>query len=150
MKLNLGCGYNKEKGYVNIDNRHECEPDMVIDVTKGLPFGDDSIEEVRAVDFLEHLERQEVMTLIDEIWRILKPNGVFFHRTPSTDGRGAFQDPFHRSFWNINTWKFYFTDVKYRKLYGTKANFKIIKLEDYWTDMFNKVIHTYCEYAAIK
>jgi hypothetical protein len=85
---------------------------------------------------------------MDEIWRVLKHGGIFKHRTPSSDGRGAFQDPYHKSFWNINTWKFYFTDPAYRELYRTKANFNILRLEDVWSG--DNVIHTHCIYAAVK
>ena len=41
MKLNLGCGYRKLPDCVNIDNRAEVEPDLVLDVIQGLPYTDD-------------------------------------------------------------------------------------------------------------
>ena len=59
---------------------------------------------------------------MEEIWRVLKDGGVLNHMTPSTDGRGAFQDPTHRSFWNINSWLYYMDD-SYRQLIGTKVKF---------------------------
>lgn len=148
IKLNLGCGLRKEEGYINIDNSARVKPDLVCDIASGLPYDDNSIDEILAVDFLEHLERIEVLTLMDEIWRVLKPGCIFQHRTPSSDGRGAFQDPYHKSFWNINTWKYYFSDPAYRDLYGTKANFKILHLEDVYTG--DKIVHTHCMYESIK
>ncbi len=39
---------------------------------------------------------------MNEIWRICKPGATLDILVPSTDGRGAFQDPTHVSFWNIN------------------------------------------------
>ena len=51
MKLNLGSGYRKIEGYVNIDNRESVKPDVVADLSVGFPFKSDSIEEVRAHDF---------------------------------------------------------------------------------------------------
>lgn len=148
VKLNLGCGLRHQKDYINIDNRAEVKPDLVHDIARGLPYKDNEVDEIIAIDVLEHLERMEVLDLMDEIWRVLKHGGKFQHRTPSSDGRGAFQDPYHKSFWNINTWKYYFTDPAYRQLYGTKANFKIFHLEDIWTG--DKVVHTHCIYEAIK
>ena len=35
-----------------------------------------------------------------EIHRCLAPQGWLLSQTPSTDGRGAFQDPTHVPFWN--------------------------------------------------
>ena len=35
------------------------------------------------------------------------PSGWFLALTPSADGRGAFQDPTHVSFWNSNSFWYY-------------------------------------------
>ncbi|HEY0266270.1 MAG TPA: methyltransferase domain-containing protein [Rhizomicrobium sp.] len=42
-----------------------------------LPFDDDSIAKVQAQDVLEHLPFETVPGVLDEIWRVLKPGGVF-------------------------------------------------------------------------
>jgi len=42
-----------------------------------------------------------VVGLMNAIYRALVPGGCLLAATPSTDGRGAFQDPTHCSFWNI-------------------------------------------------
>ena len=150
MKINLGSGKRKMTGFINCDNRKEVNPDLVCDIGKSLPFKDNMIDEITAIDLIEHLERKEVLGLMNEIYRILKPAGKFYHRTPSDEGRGAWQDPTHKSAWNINTWLLYFTHPAYRDLYGTIANFKILQLFDEWTDKENKVLHTHCLYEAVK
>jgi SAM-dependent methyltransferase len=66
---------------------------------------------------------------MEEIWRVLKPGGIFESSTPSTDGRGAFQDPTHISFWNRNSW-LYYSEKAYRDLYGIKADFEIVALTE--------------------
>lgn len=147
MKLNLGSGYRYLAGYVNIDNREECNPDLVLDIAKGFPYDDNTVDKVRAFDFLEHVETGKTIDIVEEIYRVLKPGSIFQHYTPSTDGRGAFQDPTHLSFWNINSW-IYYTDNAYRKLYNIKANFEIKTLEDKW--MANRICHTYGVMYAIK
>ena len=129
LKLNLGSGYQKLPGYINIDFRPETGPDLCLDVTAGLPYVDNSIDEVRAFDFLEHIPMDKTIAVIEEIYRVLKPEGKFESFTPSTDGRGAFQDPTHRSFWNRNSW-FYYSLPAYRNLYGIKAGFNIAICED--------------------
>jgi hypothetical protein len=45
--------------------------------------------------------------MMNEIWRVLAPNGWFTSSTPSSDGRGAFQDPSHVSYWNPNSFWYY-------------------------------------------
>lgn len=142
IRLNLGSGYRKMEGFVNIDNRKETNPDLLCDVTTGLPYKDGEVLHVRAYDFLEHVPQEKAIALIEEIYRVLQVGGLLEHFTPSTDGRGAFQDLNHRSFWNFNSW-LYFTDDAYRQLYGTKAKFKIITLENKVMDSQLNIIHTF-------
>ncbi len=146
MKLNLGSGFRQQKEYVNIDNRPETDPDLLCDIEAGLPYEDDSISEIRAVDFLEHTH--QVIFVIEEIWRVLKDNGLFYSRTPATCGRGAFQDPTHVSYWNLNSW-LYYTNDDYRKLIGTKAKFQG-EVQDIVTDRKMHVIHTEATMYAVK
>jgi len=148
MKINLGCGYRKLGGFVNIDNREDVSPDMVIDVTAGLPFKDSSVEEVNATDFLEHIPIGMTVPVIEEIFRVLAPGGLFKSMTPSTDGRGAFQDPTHVSFWNANSWLYYMDDA-YRDLYGIKAKFEG-KIQDMVTNRDLRIIHTRGLLKAVK
>lgn len=109
-RLNLGSGLKKLEGYINIDNRIEMSPDLLWDVRKGIPYPDNSIIEVNADNFLEHIEQSKVIPLMNEVHRVLNPEGVFNIVVPSTDGRGAFQDPYHVSFWNINSFLYYTID----------------------------------------
>lgn len=149
MKINLGCGHKKIPDFINIDIRPEVNPDLVSNIEwSGLEsFKDNSVDEIRAFDFLEHIRIEKTVFVIEEIYRVLKPGGRFEHFTPSTDGRGAFQDPTHLSFWNINSW-LYFSDTQINKEYGFKAQFRIERLQDLVTD--TKVIHTHGIMYAIK
>lgn len=142
MRLNLGSGLSSEKDFINIDIREDFYPDVVCNIEDGLPYDDESVDMVLAKDFLEHVRPEKVIFVIEEIWRVLKRGGKFEHMTPSTDGRGAFQDPTHRSFWNYNSW-LYFTNDRPRREIGTKAKFKILKLEDRITSNELRIIHTH-------
>jgi len=148
MKLNLGCGHNQISDYINIDIRPEVKPDVACDVEMGLPYENSTIDEVRAHDFLEHIRLGQTVRVIEEIYRVLKNGGRLSISVPSTDGRGAFQDPTHKSFWNINTW-LYFTDDRYRELYGIKADFEAF-LSDVTTDWDLKIVHTRGDLYAVK
>ena len=152
VKLNLGCGYKKLDGYVNIDKRSECEPDHVLDIAvSGLPYDDNTVGEIRSMDFLEHIPLGRTVFVIEEIWRVLKDGGIFEHQTPSTDGRGAFQDPNHLSFWNINSWLYYDIEMPtLREQTGIKAIFKMDRLFDLITNNQDHVIHTYGRMFAVK
>lgn len=148
-RLNLGCGYDHQEGYVNIDVREEVKPDLVCDIAEVIPLEDNSVDEVRAFHILEHIPIGKTIQAVTEIWRILKPEGKFISVTPSTEGRGAFQDPTHVSFWNKNSWMYY-SEPEYRNLYKIKADFEIDKIEDFENPKGIGVINTYVEARARK
>lgn len=129
IKLNLGSGFRPMDGYINIDIQRRCKPDILCDITGGLPFLANEVDEIRAYDFLEHIPLGKTIGVIEEIYRVLKPGGIFESLTPDAQrGQGAFQDPTHLSFWVANSW-LYYSHPAYRELYGIKANFKIEKME---------------------
>ena len=135
-------------GWINIDNRPEVEPDLVCDVIQGLPFPDNHVDAILATDFLEHIPIGKTVQVVEEIYRVLKPGGKFESWTPSTDGRGAFQDPTHCSFWNRNSWLYYMED-EYRDLYGIKAAF-VGTVQDVVTNDALHIIHTVAQLEAVK
>ena len=86
--------------------------DFVVELPTPLPLADGSVGVIRAVDFLEHVS--DKIALINELYRVLAPGGLLLSQTPSTDGRGAFQDPTHVAFYNENSF-WYYTEANYRK-----------------------------------
>jgi O-antigen biosynthesis protein len=122
----LGGAHNLPVGYRPIDK--ELPP--FIDVLEQLAnTKDDSVGVIRAVDFLEHVADQ--ITLMNEIYRVLAPGGMFLSLTPSTDGRGAFCDPTHVSFWNELSFRYY-CDPEYQKYVpAVTARFKQSRLVTY-------------------
>lgn len=152
VKINLGSGQQKLEGFINIDNRLEMSPDVCCDVIAGLPFADSSVDMVRAWDFLEHIPLGKTVSVIEEIYRVLKPGGIFDSHTPDASrGQGAFQDPTHISFWVKNSWLYYSNDL-FRSLYNVKAKFQIDSINeipDAGND-HNGVYHLHVIATAIK
>lgn len=150
VKLNLGCGWRKEAGYINIDSREIVNPDRCGDVFEILKtYADSSVDEIRAFDFMEHVFPKDVVLLMWQIHRVLKSDGVFHFFIPSTDARGAFMDPTHVSFWNINTW-LYYTDPDWYALYPELPRFKLLLLGDGLTSKHLHIIHTEGKVVPIK
>ena len=58
-RLNLGCGYDRREGFLNVDLHAFHDPDLVGDVRSlpALPSG--RYTEIVAQDVLEHLERAD-------------------------------------------------------------------------------------------
>lgn len=93
---------------------------------------DRSVGCVRAVDFVEHLPRAHMIRFMNEVHRVLVAGGWFLSSTPSTDGRGAFQDPTHVNFLNENSF-WYFCNEEYSKYLNGRftGRFQAVRL---WTD----------------
>jgi hypothetical protein len=98
-----GGGLNPYEGYMSVDLRDTA--DVVADLNDGIPLADNSVGVLNASHILEHLhDKHKIMS---EIHRVLAPGGWAFIEVPSTDGRGAFQDPTHVSYWNENCFLYY-------------------------------------------
>ncbi len=97
--------------------------DIVAELPAPLPFPEGSVGVIRAVDFFEHVA--DKVALINELYRLLAPGGLLLSQTPSTDGRGAFQDPTHVAFYNENSF-WYYTEAQYRNYApGIRARFRV-------------------------
>ena len=103
IKLNLGCGKRKLKGYLNCDISPEVKSDRIINLEKKLPFKDNSIEEIIAHHVIEHVWR--IIPLLHEMYRICKKGAVIDIRVPHYSGSAAWSDLTHvhaLAFSNLN------------------------------------------------
>lgn len=97
------------------------------DLRRRWPWPDSSVDQLRAHDIFEHLPNK-IFTM-NEAFRVLKPDATLDLFIPTTDGRGAFQDPTHVSYWTPND-LFYYCEVfaewkRFHESMGVKCNFKI-------------------------
>jgi SAM-dependent methyltransferase len=103
LKIDIGGGLNPYPGYITVDSRSTA--DHVCDLNDGIPLPDNSVGVLNASHILEHL--YDKTKIMGEIHRVLAHGGWAFIEIPSTDGRGAFQDPTHVSYWNENSFLYY-------------------------------------------
>lgn len=128
--LDMGAAHNKPDGYLGVDQYAHADVDIVCDVANGIPLPDSSVGAIRAVDFIEHVP--DGIALFNEFYRVLTHGGYLLTRTPSTDGRGAFQDPTHVAFYNENSF-WYYTDPFYRKFVPRiTCDFAVVNLTTYF------------------
>jgi len=74
--VNLGCGPNIDKGFVNVDSGWVPGLDICCDITRGLPFSDNSVGGIFSEHCLEHLSLEHGRALLRECWRVLAPKSV--------------------------------------------------------------------------
>jgi predicted SAM-dependent methyltransferase len=113
-------------GWTNVDICSPC--DQIADLNKRWPWADSSVHYIVALDIFEHL-RSPIHSM-NEAWRVLILGGKIDIMVPTTDGRGAFQDPTHVSFWNRNSFKYYEHNnghnERFAVAYGIHCAFNII------------------------
>lgn len=74
--LNIGCGNNYHHEWVNLDISSQSPEVIVHDLRYKLPFKDSSFDACYSSHVLEHLSQDEAKQMIEECFRVLKPNGI--------------------------------------------------------------------------
>lgn len=82
LRLNFASGIIRKDGFLSVDIRKSVKPDILCDLTKKLPWKDNSVDEISCNNFLHLLNGEERVKFLDEIYRILKPN-------PKSDPEGS-------------------------------------------------------------
>lgn len=85
IRLNLGCGDKILEGYVNVDiadERAGKKPDIICDIRK-LTLPDAYADEAMAIHVVEHLWRWDVVDVLREWHRVLKPGGKLVLECPN-------------------------------------------------------------------
>lgn len=120
-RLELGGAFSAHAGYETVDRNNA---NIACDLEGDWPFADSSVGVIRAYDIFEHLK--DPIHTMKECYRVLAPGGWIFAQVPSTDGRGAFQDPSHKSWWNENSW-LYYTHCNWAKYIDAPVRFQPVR-----------------------
>jgi glycosyltransferase involved in cell wall biosynthesis len=141
--IDIGGGIDGRPGYTTIDQQ---DGEIKCDLNEGIPMEDNSCYVVNASHVIEHLK--DPIRTMSEIHRVLAHGGWAFIEVPSTDGRGAFQDPTHVSFWNQNSFWYYTRRNQARYIRNTKTRFQNYRLETgypskWWKDNNIPVVYAY-------
>jgi len=142
--VELGGGINPKAGCeINIDLE---EGNLKHDLNDGIPLPDNSVGVIWASHIIEHLHDKH--KIMKEMHRVLADGGWCFIEVPSTDGRGAFQDPTHVSYWNENSFWYYTKASKAAFIRNKDIRFQAFRLETGWWD--DKIAITYAWLVAVK
>jgi len=121
IKLDICCGANKHApDWVGIDMQALPGVDIVWDVINTpWPLPDDCVSVAIASHVLEHIPKTQViwrddklqtinplLMFINEVWRVMKPDGKWMIAVPHGASPGFMQDPTHASQINETTWAY--------------------------------------------
>lgn len=85
-KLNLGCGFDKRPGFLNIDINSFHGPDLLCDITKLDPLPSSYYDYILAKDILEHIPRPKCLDTLREWNRVLIMGGILELQVPNVIG----------------------------------------------------------------
>lgn len=117
IKLDFGCGKNKRQDngpWIGIDNIKFDGVDVVLDIGKEKwPWKDNSVTEAHASHFVEHLKPEERIHFVNELYRVLKPDGKCTIIVPHWASQRAYGDLTHQ--WPpVSEFWFYYLDKGWR------------------------------------
>lgn len=147
--LDLGCGTRPR-------NPYGCNELYGLDIRSGLsapgvqaiaaanlsrdpiPFATHSFDSVSAYDFLEHVPRVSqdgpdgatrfpFIELMNEVWRVLKPGGVFYAVFPAYPHALAFCDPTHVNILTDQSHRYFTGPTPMAAMYGFEGRFEAIR-----------------------
>lgn len=141
--LDLGCGTTPRNPYGadllfgvdlrgDINNANIRVADLAI---QSIPYESNYFDAVTAFDFIEHVPRViytpdrrfPFIELMNEIYRVLKPGGLFFAKTPVYPHPELFRDPTHVNFISADTFSYYFDQRRHAAMYGFNGAFDVIQ-----------------------
>lgn len=83
MKLNLGCGPDIRKDYINVDISSNIKGVKIVDLNSTpWPWPWESVEEILMLDILEHFSHRKTRDTLFEVWRVLKQDGFVDIQVP--------------------------------------------------------------------
>jgi SAM-dependent methyltransferase len=108
IKLDIGCGGNKQKGFIGMDARALEGVDIVHNLEDfPYPIPSDSCGTILGSHIIEHIKPWYTIPLFDELWRMLRVGGQLILSTPYAGSAGFWQDPTHCNGFNEATFQYF-------------------------------------------
>lgn len=153
LALNLGCGKDLYPAgpslhWINLDRAPapatECSYYQfdLEDIAKGarLSFADSAFRFIYASHVLEHIHG--LLPLVEELWRVLSPDGILVARVPYALHSSAFGDPTHCRFFVPETFMAFSQEYYWNADYGYRGDLEAEKIYAVIPDEYHHLPHT--------
>lgn len=123
----------EEETWIGIDLSSNDKRCIIRDLGKGLPFGNNEFDTIRAHNVLEHIKQEDYIFVWNEVYRCLKPNGIFEIEVPRWNKPASVQDPTHVRMFCPKSFQYFCDDGSGKTAfnglsegYGVKTLFKMV------------------------
>ena len=124
-KLNIGCGDDIKKGFVNLDFVEMPGVNIIHDLNKfPWSFKKNTFDEIYVSHVLEHID--DLVKTMREIRRISKNGATVYIRAPHFSCGVSYRDPTHKRLFSYFTFDYFSDPKKYYK----RAESGILKIKD--------------------
>jgi predicted SAM-dependent methyltransferase len=82
-KLHVGCGNNVLDGWLNSNYYPEASHILHLDATESFPMGNDEFDYIFSEHMIEHISHADGLLMLNECFRLLKPDGKIRISTPN-------------------------------------------------------------------
>lgn len=119
--LDIGCGENKQKGFVGMDRRKLPGVDIVHDLERfPYPLPDESCLTIVGSHIVEHIKPWLMLDFMNELWRIAKVGAQLYFVHPYGVNTLFVQDPTHCNPCNEATWQYFDPNCPLWQIYKPK------------------------------
>jgi len=132
IQLDVGCGRISRTNFVGMDKDPDVGADIVHDMEMfPYPLPDGCCLTIVASHIMEHIKPWLTVDVMNELWRIAKPEGRLAISTPYAGSHGFWQDPTHCNGFNESTFTYFDPSFPFWQVYRPKP-WKILKGFPVW------------------
>lgn len=118
IRLDVGCGFNKQPGFTGMDKRDVKGVDIVHDIEiMPWPIADNECDIILMSHVMEHIKPWLSIDIMNECHRCLAPGGQLWLSMPYANSFGYCQDPTHCNPWNEATFTYFITGEPLYEVY---------------------------------
>jgi hypothetical protein len=111
--LDIGCGNNKQKGFLGVDKKELVGVDLVVDIeTTPWPFPRSIVNKMLCSHSLSYIKPWLFIDVMDEMWEMIHPDGQLLVIVPYAGSFGFYQDPLRTKGYNEATFSYFDPDHK--------------------------------------
>jgi SAM-dependent methyltransferase len=129
-RLNVGCGRNILRGWINLDSRGLPGVDIVADLERcadiPIPLDDDSIDEILIAHVIEHI--RVPLPVMQELHRVARPGAKVVIRVPYGSSDDAWEDPTHVRAYFLQSFGYFSQPFYWRADYGYRGDWQPVKI----------------------
>jgi predicted SAM-dependent methyltransferase len=138
IKIDLGAGRVRRKGYIGVDRLRSEGVDVVCDAERKLPFLDNTVDEVFSRHLFEHV--RNLIPLFEEVHRICKPGALVIINVPYYTSVKAYKDPTHVNWFTEKTFE-YFEGKNWENFdFPFRGSYRVKKIDYLYQRPFHKWI----------